>query len=155
MTTYLVQPRDQMFLKSYRFLSSAKSMGKNIGKNISKNVAGKYCQKFLIMLNNLQQMRLKQLQKQCFEKQQKQLVIWLVIKLLIKISKNSQQNNSKTVTNKLDKEIPKRRYIYPEERQEIIDELRLNYYNNGISENHRSFKKFTTENLGDCYKWEW
>ena len=75
MTRYLVQSRDQMFLKGYRFLSSAKSMGKNIGKNISKNVAGKYCQKFLIMLNNLQQMRLKQLQKQCFKKQQKQLVI--------------------------------------------------------------------------------
>ena len=39
--------------------------------------------------------------------------------------KDSQQNNSKTVTNKHDKEIQKERYISPEERQEIIDELRL------------------------------
>ena len=45
---------------------------------------------------------------------------------ITKISKNSQQNNSETVTNEHDKEIPNERYISPEERQEIIDELRLN-----------------------------
>ena len=38
--------------------------------------------------------------------------------------KNSQ-NNSKTVTNENDKEIPKERYISPEERQKINDDLRL------------------------------
>ena len=80
------------------------------------------------MLHILQEMRLKLLQKEQFRKQQKQLVIWLVIKLLTKVtkvSKNSQQNNSETVTNQLVKEIPKKRYISPEERQEVIDELRL------------------------------
>ena len=40
-------------------------------------------------------------------------------------SKNSQQNNSETVTNKHDQAIPKERYVSSEERQEIIDELRL------------------------------
>ena len=44
---YSFQPRDQIFVKGYRFLSFAKSMGKSIGKNISKNVRGKYNQKFL------------------------------------------------------------------------------------------------------------
>ena len=47
MMRYLVQPRDQLFVKSYGFLSSAKNMGKNIGKNISKNLSGKYSQKLL------------------------------------------------------------------------------------------------------------
>ena len=42
-----------------------------------------------------------------------------------KVSKNSQQNNSETVTNQHVKEIPKKRYISPEERQEVIDEIRL------------------------------
>ena len=42
-----------------------------------------------------------------------------------KVFKNSQQYNSETVTNEHDKEIPKERYISQEERQEIIDELRL------------------------------
>ena len=64
-------------------------------------------------------------------------MIWLEIKLLTqwlsltydgkitKVSKNWQQNNSETVTNEHDKEIPKERYISQEERQEIVDELRL------------------------------
>ena len=44
---------------------------------------------------------------------------------ITKVSKNSQQHNSETVTNEHDKEIPKEKYVSPEERQEIIDELRL------------------------------
>ena len=59
-------------------------------------------------------------------KLQKQLVICNKIANRIKnISKNSQQNISETVTNEHNKEIPKEIYVSPEERQEIIDELRL------------------------------
>ena len=57
-----------------------------------------------------------------FKKQQKQLVIWLVIK---KVSKTLPQNKSERVKNEHDKEIPKERYISPKERQETIDELTL------------------------------
>ena len=41
------------------------------------------------------------------------------------VSKKSQQNNSESVTNENDKEIPKEKNIYPEERQKTIDILRL------------------------------
>ena len=41
------------------------------------------------------------------------------------VSKNSQKNNSETVTNENDKETPKESYISPEKRQKIIDNLRL------------------------------
>ena len=44
---------------------------------------------------------------------------------IAKVSKNLPQNNSKAVTNEHDKEIPKERYISPEVRQKIIDDLRL------------------------------
>ena len=44
---------------------------------------------------------------------------------ITKFWKNSQQNNSETVTNENRKEIPKERYISPEERQKNIDSLRL------------------------------
>ena len=44
---------------------------------------------------------------------------------ITKVSKDSQQNNSETVTNEHDKEIPKERYLSPEKRQEIIDGLRF------------------------------
>ena len=69
-------------------------------------------------------------------------------KILIKItraSKDSKQNNSEIVTSEFDKEIPKERYVSEEERQEIIDELRLKLYKNGISKNPKSFKTFTTK----------
>ena len=58
-------------------------MGKNIDKNISKSFSGKHSQKFLDHAKNLQEMHLKLLQKESFKKQQKQLVISFVIKLLI------------------------------------------------------------------------
>ena len=41
-----------------------------------------------------------------------------------KVPKKLQQNNSKSVTNENDKEMPKERYISPEERQKIVDNLR-------------------------------
>ena len=44
---------------------------------------------------------------------------------MLKVSKYSQQNNSETVTNENDKGIPKERYISPEERQEINDEINI------------------------------
>ena len=47
MTRYSVQPRDQIFVKDYGFLSFAKHMGKNTCKIISKNLSGKYSQKLL------------------------------------------------------------------------------------------------------------
>ena len=43
MTRCSVQPRDQIFLKGYGFLSFARDMG----KNISKNLISKYTQKLL------------------------------------------------------------------------------------------------------------
>ena len=47
MRCYSVQPRDQIVLKGYGFLSFAKNIGKNIGKNISKSLSGTYSQKLL------------------------------------------------------------------------------------------------------------
>ena len=61
MTHYLVQLREIIFVEGYGFLSFVINMGKNKNKNLS----GKYSQKnFLIMLNNLQQIHLKLLQKE-------------------------------------------------------------------------------------------
>ena len=41
MMRYSVQPRNQIFVKDYRFLSFAKNMGRNIGQYISKSLSGK------------------------------------------------------------------------------------------------------------------
>ena len=55
---------------------------------------------------------------------QKQLMIWLVIKIT-EVWQNSQQNSSETITNKHGKEIPKERYISPEEGEKLINNLGL------------------------------
>ena len=65
------------------------------------------------MLNKLPQIRLKLLEKEQHKTQKKQL-------MSTKVSKNSQQNNSETVTNKNDKEIPKQRYIFPEKDKKLL-----------------------------------
>ena len=79
------------------------------------------------MLKNLEQMPLKLLQKiiQKTAEATGDLIGNKIADKITKLSKNSQQNNSETVTNEHDKEIPKEKYVSPEERQEIIDELRL------------------------------
>ena len=65
-------------------------------------------------------MHLKLLQKEQFKKHQKQLVIWLEIKLLTKLQE-PPKNNSETN----EEEIIRERYISPEQRQKIICDLRL------------------------------
>ena len=56
-------------------------------------------------------------------------------KTFTKLSKNQQKKNSETVTSEHDKETRKERYVSSEERPEIIDELRLEQYDNKISKN--------------------
>ena len=50
----------------------------------------------------------------------------------MKVSQNSEQNNSDTHTNENQKEIPKERFVSPEERQYIIDKIRSKLYNDAI-----------------------
>ena len=47
MMRYSFQPRDQIFVKGYGFLSLGKNMGKKIGENISQNLISKRSHKFL------------------------------------------------------------------------------------------------------------
>ena len=54
---YLIQARDQIFVKGYEFVSFIKNMGKNYNKNISENLTGNTITNVLIMLKNLQQMQ--------------------------------------------------------------------------------------------------
>ena len=44
---------------------------------------------------------------------------------IIQVSRNSQQNNSETVTNENDNEISKERYLSPEKKQGMINDLKV------------------------------
>ena len=125
-------------------------MGKNIDKNVSENLSRKYSQKLLDHAKKSSTDMFKTISKRSIQKTVREATVHSldnkIANKIRKVSKNSQQNNSETVTNEHDKEIPKQRYISPEERQENIDELRLKHWNNGISKNHnKSFKNFITK----------
>ena len=45
---------------------------------------------------------------------------------ITKVSRSLPQNNSETITNEHGKETPKERYISPEERKKIINDLTFN-----------------------------
>ena len=109
-------------------------MSKNIGKNTSKNLSGKYSTGMLAMHQKLDHAKqsatdaLKTSSKTVIQIKAEEtgdLIGNRNANKIKRVSKNSQQNNSKIITNKHDKEIPKERYVSPEERQEITDELRL------------------------------
>ena len=96
MTPYSVHSKDWIFVKGYGFFSFVK----NIGRNISKSLSEKYSQKFLIMLNKMQLIYLKLLQKGQFQKQQKHLVIWFAIKLLVKLQKSRESQKQLDIVEK-------------------------------------------------------
>ena len=75
---------------------------------------------FLIMLNNLQQICLKLLQKELLKTTAEatdDLIGNEIADKIMEVSQNLQWNNLETVQNKHDKEIPIERYISPEERE--------------------------------------
>ena len=82
----------------------------------------------MIILSNLQQIHLKLLQKESFKKKAEateDLIGDKTAERIKKLSKSLRQKNSETITNENNKEIPKEKDISPEERQEIIYELRI------------------------------
>ena len=121
---YSVQAKDQIFVKGYGFLSLAK----NMGKNISKILSSKCSQKRLDHAKQATEDALKTSSKRVFQKLAESTCDLIDNKIadgITKVSKTLPQNNSETITNEHYKEIPKGRYVSPEERHEIIDDLRL------------------------------
>ena len=133
---YSVQPSDRIFLKRYGFLSFAKNRVKNIDEKIKKDLNGKYCQKRFDHAKQSAIDALKTISKRIVQKTAETTgdlignkIADAVAKLhngrIMELSRSSPQNNPEAVTNEHNKEIPKERYISPEERQKIINDLRL------------------------------
>ena len=97
-------------------------MRKNIGQNISKNLSGKYSQKLLDHSKQSTTDDFKTASKRAIRKTAEvtgDLIGNKAADRIMKISRSSLQNNSETITNEHEKEIPK------EYRQKIIDDLKL------------------------------
>ena len=101
-------------------MSFAENIDKNIGKSVSKNLSGKYGQKPLDHAKQSAADAIKTSSKGLIQETEKatgHLIGNKIANRIAKASKNPRQNNSETVTNDHDKEMPKEKYVSPEERQ--------------------------------------
>ena len=124
---YSIEPRDRRYVKGYGFLSFAK----NIGKNISST----YGQKLVDSAKRSATDAIKTASKIAIQKTTETTGDLIGKKIADKITSVSKELHSKKSprelhskelsSNEANNEIPKERYVSPQERQQIIDELRL------------------------------
>ena len=119
----------RIYVKDYGFLSFAKNIGTHVTK-VAKNMSNKYSQKLLDSANKFTTDAIKTASKKAIQKTAEGTGDLIDNKIADKITSTSKspQNASKELHSKTDEnkiEIRKERYISPEKRQQIIDELKL------------------------------
>ena len=112
-----IEPRDGIYVKVSGFLS--------FSKNIGKNLSNKYGQKLLDSAKKSTTDAIETASKRAIQKTAEATGDLIGNKIADKITSISKKSN-KELPNDEDMEITthKKRYIPPEERQRIIDELR-------------------------------
>ena len=121
---YSIEPRERRHVKGYGFLSFAKNMGKHATR-VAKNLNNKYGQKFVDTAKKSATDALKVAGKRAIQKTAETSGDLVGNFIAGKITSISKKPASEPHSNAVSNEIPKERYISPQERQKIIDELRL------------------------------
>ena len=119
---YSTEPKDRRYVKGYRFLSFAK----NIGKNIDKNRSNKYSQNFVDRTKESETDAIKTALKRAIQKTAEttgDLIGNKIADTITSVSRKSPKelHSKELPSNETNNEIPKERYISPQERQQIID----------------------------------
>ena len=114
---YSIQPRERRYVKGYGFLS--------FSKNISRNLSNRYGQKLVDTAKKSATDALKIASARAIQKTAEASGDLVGNKTADKITSISKIPASEPHSNAVSNEIPKERYIFPQERQKIIDELRL------------------------------
>ena len=121
---YSNEPRDRIYVKGYGFLSFAKNMGKSL--------SNKYGQKLLDSAKKSLTDVIKTASKRAIQKTAEATGDLIGNKIADNITSVSKKksakklhNNDKTKEENVEITTHQKRYISPEERQQIIDELRL------------------------------
>ena len=114
-----VEPRDRIYVKEYGFLSFARNKGKNL--------SSKHGQKLFDTAKKSTNEAIKIASKRAIQKTAEATGDLIGNKIADKITRISKKPVKELPINDEDVEITtrKKRYISPEERQQIIDELRL------------------------------
>ena len=118
-----IEPRDRIYVKGYRFLCFA--------KNIGKRLSNKYAQKLLDSAKKSTTDAIKTASKRAIQKTAEATGDLISNKIDDKITSVSKKKFTKELHNNDETEedveiaTSKKRYISPEERKQIIEELRL------------------------------
>ena len=114
---YSIEPRDRIYVKGYGFLSFAKNMGKSL--------SNKYGQKLLDSAKKSTTDAIKTASKRAIQKTAEATGDLIGNKIADKITSVSKKKSNNNNDDDVELATHKKRYISPEERQQIIDELRL------------------------------
>ena len=124
---YSIKPRDRIYVKGYGFLSFAENMGKNL--------SNKYGQKLLNSTEKSTTDAINTASKRAILKAAGATCDLIGNKIADKIASVSKKSTKELQNNETEVDVeratPKKRYISPEERQQI---LIFHYYNNIIME---------------------
>ena len=116
---YPTEAPDRICAKGYGFLSFA--------KNVGKNLSNKYCQKRLDSAKKSTTDAIKTASKRAIQKTAEATGDLIGNKIADKITSilNKKSSNNDDAEENVEITTHKKRYVSPEERQQIIDELRL------------------------------
>ena len=115
---YSIEPKDKIYVKGYGFLS--------FGKNVGTQWSSKYGQKLLDSAKKSTTDSIKTASKRAIQKTVEatgDLIGNKIADKITSVSKKSKKPQNDEAND--ESEAPKERYISPEKRQQIIDELRL------------------------------
>ena len=124
-----MKQKNRIYVKGYGFLSFAKNMGTHATK-IAKNLSNKYSQKLLDSAKKSTADATKTASKRAIQKTAEATGVLIGNKIADKITSVSKKSDANIemqegADSPNDENILKKRYISPEERQQIIVELRL------------------------------
>ena len=122
---YSIEPNDRIYVKGYEFLSFAKNMRTHATK-VAKNFSRKYGPKLLDSAKKSTAGAIKTASKRAIQKTAAatgDLIDNKIADKITSVSKKSKKPQNNEANDESEK--PKKRYISPEKRRQIIDELRL------------------------------
>ena len=118
---YSIEPRERIYAKGYGFLSFAKNMGKSL--------SNKYGQKLLDSTTKSRTDAIKTASKRAIQKKAEATGDLIGNKIADKTTSVSKKSAKASQNNETEEDVEiatlKKRYISPEERKQIIEELRL------------------------------
>ena len=121
---YSTEPRERIYLKIYEFLSFGRYICRYATK-VAKNLNNKYSQKFDDSAKKTATDAFKIASKRATQKAAEETGHLVGNTIANKFTSFSKIPASEPHSSAASNEIPKERYISPQERQKIIDELRL------------------------------